>query len=75
MAEIRVEQKRRSLGWLWLLLALVVIAAVAWWFWSQNGGRVDTGTGTGTGAVLDAVRPALAFASELLHRAPRAWVA
>ena len=73
MAEIRVEQKRRGLGWLWLLLALVIIAAVVWWFWSQNGGRVDTGTGTG--AVIDAVRPALAFASELLHRAPRASVA
>jgi hypothetical protein len=32
MAEIRIEQKRRGLGWLWLLLALVVVAVLAWYF-------------------------------------------
>jgi hypothetical protein len=32
MAEIRIEQKRRGLGWLWLLLALIIVAALAWYF-------------------------------------------
>jgi hypothetical protein len=32
MAEIRIERKRRGLGWLWLLLALLIVAALAWYF-------------------------------------------
>jgi hypothetical protein len=32
MAEIRIERKRRGLGWLWLFLALVVVALLAWYF-------------------------------------------
>ncbi len=28
MAEIRVQRKRKNLGWLWLLLILIVLAAV-----------------------------------------------
>jgi hypothetical protein len=32
MAEIRIERKRRGLGWLWLFLALVVVAVLAWYF-------------------------------------------
>jgi hypothetical protein len=32
MAEIRIEQKRRGLGWLWLLLALIIVAILAWYF-------------------------------------------
>lgn len=45
MAEIRVEQKRRSLAWLWLLLALAV-AAVAFWYFNNDGvNQVDVQTG------------------------------
>ena len=36
MAEIRIERKRRSLGWLWLLLALLLVAALAWYFLSPG---------------------------------------
>ena len=36
MAEIRVEQKRRSLAWLWVLLA-VAVAAVAYWYFNNDG--------------------------------------
>ena len=36
MAEIRVEEKRRSLGWLWALLALLVIGALAYYFLFMN---------------------------------------
>jgi len=32
MAEIKVEPKRRGLGWLWAIIALVVIAAAVWYF-------------------------------------------
>jgi hypothetical protein len=32
MAEIRIERKRRGLGWLWLLLALLIVAVLAWYF-------------------------------------------
>lgn len=32
MAEIRVEPRRRSLGWLWALLVLIVIGALAYYF-------------------------------------------
>ncbi len=31
MAEIRIEQKRRSMAWLWILILLVIVAAVAWY--------------------------------------------
>jgi hypothetical protein len=42
MAEIRVEQKRRSLAWLWLLLALVVIGLVVWYLNNDGINQVDT---------------------------------
>jgi hypothetical protein len=32
LAEIRIEKKRRGLGWLWLFLALVIVAVLAWYF-------------------------------------------
>jgi hypothetical protein len=32
LAEIRIEPKRRGLGWLWLFLALVIVAVLAWYF-------------------------------------------
>ncbi len=36
MAEIRVEEKRRSLAWLWILLA-VAVAALAYWYVNNDG--------------------------------------
>ena len=45
MAEIRVEQKRRSLVWLWILLA-VAVAALAFWYFNNDGmNQVDVQTG------------------------------
>jgi hypothetical protein len=45
MAEIRVEEKRRSLVWLWVLLALAV-AALAFWYLNNDGRQqVDVQTG------------------------------
>ena len=42
MAEIRVEQKRRSLAWLWLLLALAVIGCVVWYLNNDGVNQVNT---------------------------------
>jgi hypothetical protein len=45
MAEIRVEQKRRSLAWLWVVLA-VAAAALAYWYFNNDGvNQVDVQTG------------------------------
>ena len=66
MAEIRVEQKRRGLGWLWLLLALLLIGAAVWYFFYQGGGTVRDDTPR---TLLDAAQPMLAAAHELLGRA------
>lgn len=36
MAEIHVEKKRGSMGWLWLLILLVVLALLGWWLWQSG---------------------------------------
>lgn len=36
MAEIHVEKKRGSMGWLWLLVLLIVLALVGWWLWQSG---------------------------------------
>ena len=41
MAEIRVEEKRRSLGLLWLVLALALIALAVWYFNNNGANEVD----------------------------------
>ena len=51
MAEIRVEQKRRSLAWLWILPVLALIAAGVWYFYFNGGAAgVDTAASPATGA-------------------------
>jgi len=42
MAEIRVEEKRRSLAWLWLLLALAVVGLVVWYLNNDGVNQVET---------------------------------
>ena len=37
MAEIRVEHKKRGLGWLWTLIALLVAVALVSYFITQRG--------------------------------------
>jgi hypothetical protein len=32
MAEIRIQQQRRSLTWLWLLLVLAIAGGLIWYF-------------------------------------------
>lgn len=46
MAEIRVEERRRSLGWLWALIALLVIGALAYYFLFMNEPNVTAPPGT-----------------------------
>ena len=45
MAEIRVEQKRRSMAWLWLLLVLALVAAAVWYFYFNGGTLAGPDTG------------------------------
>ncbi len=60
MAEIRIEQKRRSLGWLWLLLALLVVAALAWYFLYPGRTPAPATPPPPTSGALDrSIRPAL----------------
>ena len=59
MAEIRVEQKRRSLAWLWILLVLALVAAAVWYFYF-NGGTIRTDTGARVGPAAGAHVAALA---------------
>ena len=31
MAQIRIEQKRSSLGWLWVIIALIIVGVIVWY--------------------------------------------
>ena len=64
MAEIRIEQKRRGLGWLWLLLALIIVAILAWYFLYP--GRAAPAPATGAPPTTGAVRPYEPVAPERL---------
>jgi bacteriorhodopsin len=41
MAEIRVEERKRGMGWLWGLIALVIVALLIWYFMSTGDGTAD----------------------------------
>ena len=41
MAEIRVEERKRGLGWLWGLIALVLVALLIWYFMSTGDRTAD----------------------------------
>ena len=72
MAEIRVEQKRRSLAWLWILLVLALIAAGVWYFYFNTGAvRTDTGSLTrpAAGAWVAATRPGMPIPGAPVRRA------
>ena len=68
MAEIRIEEKRRSLGWLWALLALLVVGALAYYFLFMNDPAGTTTAPPPTGA-LPAVVEVAARAIATLARA------
>lgn len=44
MAEIRVEPRQKSRGWLWIVLLLIVIVAVLYWLYASGmlGGGAST---------------------------------
>ena len=41
MAEIRVEERKRGMGWLWGLIALVVVALLIWYFLNNADNAAD----------------------------------
>ena len=71
MAEIRVEQKRRSLAWLWILLVLALVAAGVWYFYFNTGGVSTTDTGALTGPAAGATVASATTPSALGAAAPR----
>lgn len=42
MAEIHVEKKRGSMGWLWMVVLLIALALLGWWLWQS--GMLGTAT-------------------------------
>ncbi|HUF28653.1 MAG TPA: hypothetical protein VMM18_16860 [Gemmatimonadaceae bacterium] len=42
MAEIRLEERGRGLGWIWALVALVLVALLIWYFNSTARRAEDT---------------------------------
>jgi hypothetical protein len=62
MAEIRIERKRRGLGWLWLLLALIICAALAWYFLSSGRSAAPAAAPATTGALHRGAGATLAVA-------------
>jgi hypothetical protein len=50
MAEIHVEKKRGSMGWLWFLVLLIVLALLGWWLWQSGmfAGAADSTVPTDT---------------------------
>jgi hypothetical protein len=58
MAEIRIDRKRRSLGWLWLFLALVIVAVLAWYFLYPGRTTTAPAAAPATTGALDPEAPA-----------------
>jgi hypothetical protein len=36
MAQIRIEQKRSSLGWLWVIIALIIVGVIVWYLLGRS---------------------------------------
>jgi hypothetical protein len=60
MAEIRVEPRQKSRGWLWLVLLLVVIAAIVYFLYVSGtfGGSATTAPDTPTAPATTPATPA-----------------
>jgi ABC-type polysaccharide/polyol phosphate export permease len=42
MAQIRIEQKRSSLGWLWVIIALIIIGVIIWYLLGRGTAATET---------------------------------
>ena len=62
MAEIRIEQKRRGLGWLWLVLALIIVLVLGWYFMYPGRGSAPATTAQPATGALTHPPPARASA-------------
>lgn len=46
MAQIKIERKRTSLGWLWVLIVLIIIAIIAWFVIGRTGATTSNAAPT-----------------------------
>jgi hypothetical protein len=58
MAEIRVEERKRGMGWLWGLIALVIVALLIWYFMSTGEATDGDGLRDTIGMIFDGAEPA-----------------
>ena len=56
MAEIRVEERKRGMGWLWGLIALVIVALLIWYFMSTGDGTAEDTLRDTIGMLLEDTR-------------------
>lgn len=58
MAEIRVEERKRGMGWLWGLIALAIVALLIWYFMSTREGTTGDTLRDTIGTLFDGAREA-----------------
>lgn len=56
MAEIRLEERRRGLGWVWALVALLLVALLIWYF-NSTANRAEDALRGDTIGMLPAATP------------------
>jgi hypothetical protein len=57
MADINLERKKSSLGWLWILLALLLVGLLLWWFLGANDDEVGDEVYDDEAAIEETVEP------------------
>ena len=57
MAQIRIEQKRSSVGWLWLILALIVVGVLVWYLLGRGTAATESPNTTAPAAPSSQVAP------------------
>ena len=41
MAQIRIEPKRSSLGWLWIIIALIIVGVIVWYLLGRSAAATE----------------------------------
>ena len=41
MAQIRIEPKRSSLGWLWIIIVLIIVGVIVWYLLGRSASATE----------------------------------